>query len=66
MNYFKHFTWIVLLGILLVVSCKKQDHDLGRMLNASEIKFDVIQDLAADAGGNTVILIRYGTFRFCR
>jgi len=57
MTYFKKFTWIVLIGIFLVASCKKQDHDLGRMLNASEIKFDVIQDLAVDPGGNTVILI---------
>jgi hypothetical protein len=57
MTYYKKFTWIVLIGIFLVASCKKQDHELGRMLNASEIKFDVIQDLAVDPGGNTVILI---------
>lgn len=38
-------------------ACKKQDYELGGMLDKSAIKFEVIQDLQADPGGNTVILV---------
>jgi hypothetical protein len=57
MKYLQTFTWVALAVLLTAVACKKQDHDPGRMLSTSEIKFDVVQDLAIDAGGNTVILI---------
>lgn len=39
-----------------MIACQKADHDLGRMLDPSEISFEVVQDLSADPGGNTVIL----------
>jgi len=57
MKVFKKLTGVFLLGISLITSCSKKDHDLGRMLDKSEIKFEVVQDLATDPGGNTVILI---------
>lgn len=47
---------LLFIPVLLVVSCKKDEHTLGKPLDKSEIKFQVTQDLAADAGGNTVIL----------
>lgn len=50
-------TLFFLFSILLIVSCKKPDYELGAVLNKSDIKFEVVQDLATDPGGNTVILI---------
>jgi hypothetical protein len=41
---------------MLFLACKKEEHSLGAMLDKAEIKFTVTQDLAADPGGNTVIL----------
>lgn len=46
----------LMLPILALVSCKKDEHELGRMLDKSEIKYAVTQDLVADPGGNTVIM----------
>ncbi|HTD93468.1 MAG TPA: hypothetical protein VK644_06640, partial [Chitinophagaceae bacterium] len=57
MKFFKYFSWIALISVFLIVACKKQDYKLGNLPADSEIKFDVVQDLAIDAGGNTVILI---------
>jgi len=47
---------VLLLPAMVWTSCKKDEHDLGRVLDKSEIKYEIKQDLAADAGGNTVIL----------
>ena len=44
------------LPVLMMVSCKKDEHELGEIPDKSEIKYSVSQDLAADPGGNTVIL----------
>lgn len=49
------------IALLLVVvgcmtACKKEDHELGTVLDPSEISFEVTQDLSVDPGGNTVIL----------
>ncbi len=41
---------------LLFTACKKDEHSIGRVLDKSEIKYAVSQDLSADEGGNTVIL----------
>lgn len=41
---------------LLFSACKKDEHSLGTVLDKSEIKYSVTQDLKADPGGNTVIL----------
>lgn len=46
----------VLLLPILFSACKKDEHSIGRVLDKSEIKFSVTQDLKADPGGNTVIL----------
>jgi hypothetical protein len=35
---------------------KKDDHNIGKVLDKSEIRYSVTQDLTADPGGNTVIL----------
>jgi hypothetical protein len=47
---------ILLLPLMALVSCKKDDHELGRLLDKSEIKYEVTQDLVTDPGGNTVIM----------
>ncbi|MCO4291573.1 hypothetical protein NF867_01680 [Solitalea sp. MAHUQ-68] len=57
MKHLKKFIWVVLIGISFITSCQKETYDLGRMLDKSEIKFEVVQDLVTDPGGNTVILI---------
>lgn len=46
----------LLLGLMLGTSCQDDAAELGEMIPASEIQFSVTQDLAADPGGNTVIL----------
>ncbi|POY37463.1 hypothetical protein C3K47_06790 [Solitalea longa] len=57
MKHLKKFIWVVLIGISFITSCQKETYELGRLLDKSEIKFEVVQDLVADPGGNTVILI---------
>jgi hypothetical protein len=53
-----HTLFFMLLGTLgFMSSCQKDDHELGRRLDKSEIAFRVEQDLVTDPGGNTVILI---------
>jgi hypothetical protein len=54
-NYIKIFSMLFALTIILV-SCRDDEHELGRKLDKSEIKFEVTQDKNADPGGNTVIL----------
>lgn len=56
MKHFIKTLLLFLLPALLLVSCKKDEHQLGKVLDKSEIKYAVTQDLTADAGGNTVIL----------
>lgn len=47
----------LLFGVLFILaSCKKEDYDLEAVLAKSDIKYSVVQDTKADAGGNTVIL----------
>ncbi len=42
--------------MMITISCQDDDHELGPILSPSQIDIDVIQDMQADAGGNTVIL----------
>ena len=56
MKRYKQLLAMFMLPVLLLVACKKNEHSIGEVLNKSEIKFEVVQDLKADAGGNTVIL----------
>ncbi|KAA8481438.1 hypothetical protein BDE36_0718 [Arcticibacter tournemirensis] len=47
----------ILLGIsLFLITCRKEEYNLERALDKSEIKYSIVQDKSADAGGNTVIL----------
>ena len=55
-NLIKQLT-VIILAVFIFTSCKKQEYNLDRLLDRSELKFDVIQDLTLDAGGNTVILV---------
>lgn len=57
MKCFTTYTWMALAGLFLILSCKKKDHELGALLSEDQIQFDIVQDLAVDEGGNTVILI---------
>lgn len=47
---------MILLPVLLLVSCRKDNPTLGKLLDKSEIKYQVVQDFKTDSGGNTVIL----------
>ncbi|WP_230680152.1 hypothetical protein [Pontibacter sp. 172403-2] len=57
MKSFRILFLLLLAPMFLFTSCQDNDHDLGRMLDRSEIHYKVVQDLEADPGGNTVILI---------
>ena len=48
--------FLLVLPVLMMVSCKKDNPALGRMLDKSEIKYEVVQDFKTDSGGNTVIM----------
>lgn len=54
MKLYKILTILIL--PLLFTACKKDEHSLGMVLDKSEIKYTVTQDMKADPGGNTVIL----------
>jgi hypothetical protein len=48
---------ILLLFLMLVVaSCRKEEHTMGTIPAKADIKYSVTQDLKADSGGNTIIL----------
>ncbi len=46
-----------LLGISMMLSCKKDKYGLDSLPDESAIKFEVVQDRNIDPGGNTVYLI---------
>ncbi|QNL49452.1 hypothetical protein H8S90_22425 [Olivibacter sp. SDN3] len=52
-----NYSWLVLIFITCLCTCQKQTYTLPEALDKSQITFEVVQDLATDAGGNTVILI---------
>lgn len=56
MKRYKQLLVMLMLPMLLLIACKKNEHNIGEVLDKSAIKFEVVQDLKADAGGNTVIL----------
>ena len=47
------------IAVFTVVSCKKKDYSLAGTPDKSAIDMEVKQDLAVDAGGNTVYLINH-------
>src|SRR6188768_26449 len=52
----KFSTWLLMFA-LAMAGCKKEEITMGELPDPSEINFEIKQDLAIDAGGNTVILI---------
>lgn len=54
-RFIKTFAFLFL-PVLILTSCQKESYNLEKTLDKSAIKFSVTQDLAADPGGNTVIL----------
>lgn len=56
MKSFNKIFSVFLAAVFLFASCQDEEHELGQMLDKSEVKFEVTQDLATDPGGNTVIL----------
>lgn len=56
MNRIKIISSVLLAFVFLATSCLQEDHELGEVLDKSEIDFEVLQDRATDPGGNTVIL----------
>lgn len=57
MKILKKLSWVLMLGILFMSACQKDNYELGKILDKSQVKFEVVQDLQTDPGGNTVILI---------
>lgn len=49
-------TSFLMLAALLISSCSPDTYSLDEPMDKSDIHFEITQDLAADAGGNTVIL----------
>jgi hypothetical protein len=47
---------VLFLPLVVMMSCQKESYNLEPTIDKSNVKFTVVQDLAADPGGNTVIL----------
>lgn len=47
---------LILASMFLITACQDDDHELGTLLNKSQIDFEVTQDYSIDEGGNTVLL----------
>ncbi|RYY37835.1 MAG: hypothetical protein EOP46_01235 [Sphingobacteriaceae bacterium] len=56
MKIFKYLIWLFAFA-MAIVGCKKDTYNLSERLDKSQVKFEVVQDLETDPGGNTVILI---------
>jgi hypothetical protein len=59
MKFIKQITLLILVIAGVVLSCKKNDYSLANLPDKSQINMEVKQDLAVDAGGNTVYLINH-------
>ena len=55
----KQISLLLLVITSVVLSCKKKDYQLASLPDKSQINMEVKQDLAVDAGGNTVYLINH-------
>lgn len=56
-NIKKLIASILVFGMaFLYTSCEPENHALGKTLDKSDIKFNIVQDFEADPGGNTVIM----------
>lgn len=56
MKNFKKIFYLLLLPMFFMASCEDDSPELDRILDKSEIDFEVVQDYSIDEGGNTVIL----------
>lgn len=56
MNKVKVILASLLMVMVAITSCQDDDHELGAMLDPSQIDFDVTQDFTISPGGNTIIL----------
>lgn len=54
---FKNIGAFLILAMIVLQSCKKDDYALDRLLSPEDLEFDVLQDLQVDPGGNTVYLV---------
>jgi len=59
MKVINKITILLMMGMGLILSCKKADYNLGILPDKSAIDMEVKQDLAVDPGGNTVYLINH-------
>lgn len=59
MKLIKLIALFIIIASTAVLSCKKKDYSLGSLPDKSAINMEVKQDLAVDAGGNTVYLINH-------
>jgi hypothetical protein len=59
MKLIKQMTLLVFIALFSLLSCKKNDYSLTALPDKSAINMEVKQDLAVDAGGNTVYLINH-------
>ncbi|WP_290793507.1 hypothetical protein [Flavihumibacter sp. UBA7668] len=48
---------LLLMGLVFLLSCKKDNYSLGNLPGSDALKFEVLQDLQVDPGGNTVYLV---------
>jgi hypothetical protein len=56
MKKMKKILAVLLAATMIATSCVDDDHSLGELLPKEKINYTVTQDLATDAGGNTVIM----------
>lgn len=59
MKLIKQMAILLLVTTGVVLSCKKNDYQLGSLPDKSQINMEVKQDLTVDPGGNTVYLINH-------
>jgi hypothetical protein len=59
MKLTKQISLLLLVITGVVLSCGKKEYKLGSLPDKSQINMEVKQDLAVDAGGNTVYLINH-------
>lgn len=56
MKRFNKILAALFLPLVIIMSCQKENYNLESTIDRSDVKFTVVQDLAVDPGGNTVIL----------
>ncbi len=57
MKSIKYINWLIIALFTMVMGCKKDEYALDKLVSASDLDFEVVQDLQVDPGGNTVYLV---------